>query len=64
MGYGVEQLHNEDTWISVVKGGQAKMWQRTIWFLNIPAPDARIFKILVPTLPNTPLIMGGRDKNF
>ena len=54
--YFIKQLH--------IKDGQAKMWQRTIWFLNISAPNARIFKILVPTLPNTPLIMGGRDKNF
>ena len=43
----------------VLKGETA-----TFCFPYISAPGARIFKILVSTPHNTPLIMGDRHQNF
>ena len=47
-----------------IKGVDKKTLHLNFCFAHISASICRIFKILVPTPHNIPLIMGGRHKNF
>ena len=47
-----------------LKGVDKKTLHLNFCFAHISASICRIFKILVPTQHNIPLIMGGRHKNF
>ena len=47
-----------------LKGDDKKTLHLKFCFAHISAANHRIFKILVPTPHNIPLIMGGTHKNF